>query len=243
MAEPVLEIRNLDMWYSHAAFGAKAAKQVLYGIDLHIDAGEILGLVGESGSGKTSLAKAVVGIAPRTNGEILHYTKRPQLVFQDPYSALNPAKAVGWIVEEPLRIFGKYSAQERKKRVIDMLNRVGLPPEYAKRKPRELSGGQRQRVGIAVALIQRPRLVVADEPLSALDVTIQAQIAKLLLDLKEELNLSYLFISHDLNIVYQLCDRVAVMHEGRIVETGNVQEVFNRPVHDYTKSLLEAHDI
>ena len=243
MAEPVLTIRDLDMWYANAAFGAKGLKQALYGINLHIDAGEILGLVGESGSGKTSLAKAVVGIAPRTKGEILHYTKRPQLVFQDPYSALNPAKTVGWIVEEPLRIFGKYSAAERKKRVIDMLGRVGLPPEYAKRKPRELSGGQRQRVGIAVALIQRPRLVVADEPLSALDVTIQAQIAKLLLDLKDELHLSYLFISHDLNIVYQLCDRVAVMHEGRIVELGGAEEVFNHPAHPYTKSLLEAHDI
>ena len=243
MTEPVLEVRDLDMWYADPGLlGGRRKRQVLFGINLRIDAGEILGLVGESGSGKTSLAKAIVGIAPYTSGEVMHYTKRPQMVFQDPYSSLNPAKTVGWIIEEPLRVFGKYGAQERKQRVIDMLGRVGLPPEYAKRRPRELSGGQRQRVGIAVSLIQRPRLIVADEPVSALDVTIQAQIMRLLLELKEDLDLSYLFISHDLNIVYQICDRVAVLHQGRIVETGPIEDVFNRPVHEYTKSLLEAYN-
>ena len=241
MGSPVLEIHNLDMHYAEGGLlGGRRKRQVLHGIDLRIDAGEILGLVGESGSGKTSLAKAIVGIAPHSGGEIIHYTKRPQMVFQDPFSSLNPAKTIGWIIEEPLRIFGKYGAQERKRRVVEMLGRVGLPAEYAKRKPRELSGGQRQRVGIAVALIQRPRLIVADEPVSSLDMTIQTQIMRLLVELKEDLDLSYLFISHDLNVVYQICDRVAVLHKGRIVETGAVEEVFHHPAHDYTRSLLEA---
>ena len=143
-------------------------------------------------------------------------------------------------MEEPLRAYGKYDAKERKRRVADMLDRVGLGSQYANRRPRELSGGQRQRVGIAVALIQRPRFIIADEPVSALDVTIQAQILELLLELHRDLSLSYLFISHDLNVIYQICDRVMVMKSGRVIESGGVEEVFDHPKEDYTKKLLAA---
>ena len=202
--------------------------------------GEILGLVGESGTGKSTLARTILGIVKPDSGEVIHFTKRPQMIFQDPYSSLNPAYTVGWILEEPLRIFGKYDAAERKRRVREMLGRVELPEECLSAKPAELSGGQRQRVSIAVALLQRPRFLIADEPVSALDVTIQAQILKLLKNLRSELDLSYLFISHDLNVVYQLCDRVLVMQHGRIVEQGTVDEIFDHPQADYTRQLLAA---
>jgi peptide/nickel transport system ATP-binding protein len=209
------------------------------GVDLTIHKGETMGLVGESGCGKSTLSKAILGMLPRAKltGEIVHRTKRPQMVFQDPFGSLNPAKTVGWILEEPLRIFGKYDAAERKRRVLDMLEKVGLD---VNRKPRELSGGQRQRVSIAVALIQRPKLVLADEPVSALDVTIQAQILDLLWQLRQELDLSYLFISHDLNVVYSICDRVMVMEKGRIIEEGLVEQVYNHPQQPYTQKLLQA---
>ena len=162
-------------------------------------------------------------------GQVIHYTKRPQMIFQDPYSSLNPAYPVEWLLEEPLRIYGKYDSPERKRRVREMLERMELPEEVLKAKPSELSGGQRQRVSIAVALIQRPRFLIADEPVSALDVTIQAQILKLLRELRDELDVSYLFISHDLNVVYQLCDSALVMKLGRIVEQGTVDELFDHP--------------
>ena len=171
---------------------------------------------------------------------MIHYTKRPQMIFQDPYSSLNPAYPVEWLLEEPLRIFGKYDAPERHRRVREMLARVELPEEVLTARAQELSGGQRQRVSIAVALIQRPRFLIADEPVSALDVTIQAQILKLLRDLRRELDLSYLFISHDLNVVYQLCDRVIVMKDGRIVERGTVDDIFDHPQAEYTRQLLAA---
>jgi peptide/nickel transport system ATP-binding protein len=202
--------------------------------------GEILGLVGESGTGKSTLARTIFGIVQPDEGEVIHYTKRPQMVFQDPFSSLNPAYPVEWILEEPLRIYGKYDAAECKRRVREMLARVELPEEVLEAKPNELSGGQRQRVSIAAALIMRPRFIIADEPVSALDVTIQAQILKLLRQLRDELDLSYLFISHDLNVVYQLCDRVLVMKAGRIVEQGTVEEIFNHPQQEYTKQLLAA---
>ena len=162
------------------------------------------------------------------------------MIFQDPYSSLNPAYTVAWILEEPLRIYGKYDAAERRRRVREMLKRVELPEECLAAKPSELSGGQRQRVSIATALIQRPKFLIADEPVSALDVTIQAQILDLLRTLRSELDLSYLFISHDLNVVYQLCDRVLVMKEGRIVEQGTVDEIFDHPREEYTRQLLAA---
>ena len=211
-------------------------------MSFHVNKGEILGLVGESGCGKSTLSRAILGMldTAKVTGDIIHHTKRPQMVFQDPYGSLNPAKTIGWILEEPLRVFGKYDAAERKRRVLDMLEKVGLERDYSNRRPGELSGGQRQRVSIATALIQRPRFIIADEPVSALDVTIQAQILDLLWELKEELDLSYLFISHDLNVIYSICDRVMVMEKGRIIEQGSVDEVYKHPKHDYTKKLINS---
>ena len=221
-------------------FTGKYFHEVIHDVDFVVRHGEILGLVGESGTGKTTLTRMILGLLKPHSGEIIHHTRRPQIVFQDPYSSLNPAYTAEWAVEEPLRIYGKYDAAERKRRVHEMLERVELPRECWEAKPNELSGGQRQRVCIAVALIQRPHFIIADEPVSALDVTIQAQILKLLKLLRDELDLSYLFISHDLNVVYQLCDRVLVMKQGRIVEQGNVEEVYDHPKEEYTRRLLEA---
>ena len=239
---PVLEVKNLSVSYKEkGVFGTKSEFRALEDISFTVNSGEILGLVGESGCGKSTLSKAILGMLPKdcVSGEVIHHTKRPQMIFQDPYGSLNPAKTVGWIVEEPLRMFGKYDAAERKRRVQDMLTRVGLG-DHLDRKPRQLSGGQRQRVSIATALIQRPKFIIADEPVSALDVTIQASILELLRDLRQELELSYLFISHDLNVVYSLCDRVMVMQKGRIIETGTVDEVYDHPREEYTKKLLAA---
>ena len=197
-------------------------------------------LLGASGSGKTTLARTILGFVPDYTGTVTHFTKRPQMVFQDPASSLNPSRTVGWILAEPLRIYGKYDREEIARRVERTMELVGLDPECRDRLPHQLSGGQRQRVSIAVALIQRPRFLIADEPVSALDVTIQAQILKLLRELRDELDLSYLFISHDLNVVYQLCDSALVMKQGRIVEQGTVDELFDHPKDPYTKQLLAA---
>lgn len=233
-----LSVRGLTCGYGGGWLQTAKRRQVLRDVTFDVRQGEILGLVGESGTGKSTLAKAILGMVRPDAGEIVHYTKRPQMIFQDPYSSLNPAYPVAWILEEPLRIFGKYGAQERKRRVREILDRVELPEEVLEAKPAELSGGQRQRVSIAAALIQRPRFLVADEPVSALDVTIQAQILELLKKLNRELELSYLFISHDLNVVYQLCHRVLVMKNGQIVEQGTVEELFAHPKEAYTRRLL-----
>ncbi len=239
--QPVLEVKKLNTFYSTGGvLGKKAVQQVLRDVSFTVNRGEIVALVGESGAGKSTLAKAILGMLEGYEGEIIHHTPRPQMIFQDPYSSLNPAMRVFRIVEEPLLIYGKYGAEERKRRVLDMLSKVGLPEECYYARPKELSGGQRQRVSIAAALIQRPRFLIADEPVSALDVTIQARILRLLSDLREELDLSYLFISHDLNVVYQLCDRVLVLRSGEIVEQGTVEQIFNDPQHEYTKELLRA---
>ena len=239
--EIILSLRHVTSGYREGGpFRRRANQEVLHDVTFDVRHGEILGLVGESGTGKSTLARTVLGMLKPDQGEVLHYTKRPQMIFQDPYSSLNPAYPVSWILEEPLRIFGKYGPEERKRRVREMLERVELPEECLTAKPGELSGGQRQRVSIAAALIQRPRFLIADEPVSALDVTIQAQILKLLKNLRDELDLSYLFISHDLNVVYQLCDRVLVMRRGRIVEQGTVAEIFDHPREAYTRQLLAA---
>ena len=240
--EKILEVRDVCNFYrkSSRLFGKKEQRQVLDHVSFTIHGGEVLGLVGESGCGKSTLAKTILGFMTDYTGEVIHYSQRPQMIFQDPFSALNPARTIGWILEEPLKISGKFGAAERRRRVAEMLEQVGLAPECAARRPHELSGGQRQRVCIALALIVRPKLVIADEPVSALDVTIQAQILELLAELKQKYDLSYLFISHDLNVVYQLCDRVIVMKDGRIVEEAAVDDLFDHPQHPYTRQLLEA---
>ena len=237
----VLQVRDLNVWYRPSGtIGRRKRRQVLHDVSFDLHRGEILGLVGESGSGKTTLARTILGFVPDYTGTVTHFTKRPQMVFQDPASSLNPSRTVGWILAEPLRIYGKYGKEEIARRVERTMELVGLDPECRDRLPHPLSGGQRQRVSIAVALIQRPRFLIADEPVSALDVTIQAQILKLLRELRDELDLSYLFISHDLNVVYQLCDSALVMKQGRIVEQGTVDELFDHPKDSYTKQLLAA---
>lgn len=239
----VLDVKNLSVTYKTSTiFGKKTTFDAVKNVSFNIKHGEILGLVGESGCGKSTMSKAILGMLEdaEITGEVIHYTRRPQMVFQDPFSSLNPAKNIGWILEEPLRIFGKYDEAERKRRVLDMLERVGLDQDQLNRKPAQLSGGQKQRVSIATALIQRPRLIIADEPVSALDVSIQGQILRLLLDLRDELDLSYLFITHDLNVCYSICDRVVVMYKGEVVEEGPVEKVYEHPEHEYTKKLLSA---
>ena len=224
---------------SHVSVSYKEKKNVLKDISFMIKEGEIVGLVGESGCGKSTLSKAILGLLDIEEGEMIHHTKNPQMVFQDPFSSLNPRKKIGWILEEPLRI-QKVPKQERKQRVEEMIVKVGLTPSHLERYPKELSGGQRQRVSIAISLIQGSKFIIADEPVSALDVTIQKQIMELMIRLQEENQLSYLFISHDLNVIYQMCDRILVMKAGQIVEEGDVEEIFNSPKHEYTRLLLDS---
>ena len=245
----VLCVRDLSVYYrdgNNSLFGGNKRRCVVSGADFAIYSGESLGLVGESGCGKTSLSKAILGMNREIDGEITHTTEYPQMIFQDPYSSLNPAKTVGWLLMEPLRARAAIDPSrtmtggDMEAAAYDMLHKVGLSDKYFHRKPAQLSGGQRQRVSIAQALITRPGLIVADEPVSALDVTIQAQIMELMQKLKQEMKLSYLFISHDINVVYHMCDRIMVMQEGRIIEIGETEEIFRHPQEDYTKILFDS---
>lgn len=231
----ILEVKHVSASYKDE----KEEKQVLKDISLEVREDEILGLVGESGCGKSTLSKVILGFVKPDAGEICHYTKMPQMIFQDPFSSLNPSKRISWILEEPLRM-QKIPKEERKQKVLEMAEKVGLSSEHLKRYPRELSGGQRQRVSIAAALIQGAKFIIADEPVSALDVTIQRQIMELIVQLQEEMKLSVLFISHDLNVIYQMCDRVLVMKDGQILEEGETEELFENPKTEYTKELLLA---
>ena len=231
----ILEVRHVSAAYADE----KQGRQVLKDISLEVKENEILGLVGESGCGKSTLSKVILGFLKPSQGEIHHETQNPQMIFQDPASSLNPSKKISWILEEPLRM-QKIPKEGRRKQVLEMAERVGLSQEQLNRYPRELSGGQRQRVSIAAALIQGSKFIIADEPVSALDVTIQRQIMELMVTLQEEMQLSILFISHDLNVVYQMCDRVLIMKDGKILEEGKTEELFQNPKESYTKQLLDT---
>ena len=236
MSSPLVQAQNLKKYFKIKGRGELHAVD---DVSFTINEGETFGLVGESGCGKSTLSKVILGFVKPDAGEICHYTKMPQMIFQDPFSSLNPSKRISWILEEPLRM-QKIPKEERKQKVLEMAEKVGLSPEYLKRYPRELSGGQRQRVSIAAALIQGAKFIIADEPVSALDVTIQRQIMELIVQLQEEMRLSVLFISHDLNVIYQMCDRVLVMKDGQILEEGETEELFENPKTEYTKELLLA---
>ena len=233
----ILEVRNLSVEF-------KKDKKPFFAVnDVSFDVreGEILGLAGESGCGKSSLSRAILGIQKKgVTGTVKHFAKRPQMVFQDPAGSLNPSQKISFILEEPIRVKGNFDKEERKRRVKDMLKKVDLDEEILDRYPNELSGGQRQRVCIAAALMQEPKFLIADEPVSALDVTVQSQILELLKKLHKELGIAILFISHDLRVVYNLCDRVMIMKSGKIVEMGELQDVYFNPQHPYTKSLMDA---
>ena len=249
---PLLEVKNLTKHFP-AAHGQKV--HAVNGVSFKLERGETLGIVGESGCGKSSMGRTILKVHEPTSGQIIFdgvditglsnrkmfpYRKKMQMIFQDPYASLDPRMTVGRAVGEPLRLFTKLSAREIDREVSELLERVGLRADMANRYPFEFSGGQRQRISIARALALKPRLIVADESVAALDVSIRAQIANLLMRLQSELGLSFLFISHDMGVVERISHRVAVMRAGRIVETGSRRDVFERPRHEYTKRLLAA---
>jgi oligopeptide transport system ATP-binding protein len=254
---PLLEVRHLVKHFvrKQGLFRVPSIVKAVDDVTFTINAGEMFGLVGESGSGKSTTGRCILRLIEPTSGDVffrgenvqqfsterMRMARRDmQIVFQDPYSSLNPRMRVGDIVEEPLVIHRLGTKQDRRARVAELFRLVGLEPDYVARYPHEFSGGQRQRIGIARALALNPALIVADEAVSALDVSIQAQVVKLLLDLKERLKLTYLFIAHDLRLVEHICTRVAVMYMGRIVELGETQALFASPTHPYTKALLSA---
>ena len=255
---PILSVRNITRDYvtKGGMFGGTETVRALKGIDFDLAEGETLALVGESGCGKSTLARILTLIDAQTSGDLTiqgqsiniegmkitpEMRRTIQIVFQNPYGSLNPRQKVGAVLEEPLIInHPEMSASERKERAMEMLIKVGLEPVHFGRYPHMFSGGQRQRIAIGRALMLNPKILVLDEPVSALDLSIQAQILNLLKDLQDEFNLSYLFISHDLSVVRYLADRVMVMYFGEIVEYGMRDQVFNEPRHDYTKTLLAA---
>ena len=257
MAAPLLEIRNVKKYYpvKKVRNGEDISVKAVDQIDLTVNQGEIVGLVGESGCGKSTLGKTILKLHDITGGQILfhgeditNYTEkqmRPlrekiQIIFQDPYASLNPKKKVVQSVMTPLDVSGKYTKEEKLKKVIDILNEVGLSEKFLEKYPHEMSGGQRQRVVIARALINDPELVICDEPVSALDVSVRSQVLNLLKDLQKERNLTYIFISHDLSVVEYLCDRVAVMYLGMIMELADKKQLYGNPLHPYTRALLSA---
>lgn len=218
MNKKVLEVNHVNAYYQEK----KIRRQILSDVTFTICENECVGLVGESGSGKSTLCKGILGLLKDYEGEIIHHTTRPQMVFQDPFGSLNPKKTIGWILEEPLKMQKISDRMVRKQKVEEMLEKVKLKKELYSHYPRELSGGQRQRVSIALALITGSKFILLDEPLSALDVTVQAQMIQLLLQLKEEYALSYLFVSHDLDIVSMLCRRVLFLQDGKSTEYEDV---------------------
>ncbi len=269
-ATPLLEVQDLKVWFPvyggilrHQVGTVKAVD----GLTFSLKRGEVLGLVGESGSGKTTVGRAVINLHKpmypdvELSGEISFRARQDspavnlnglgraamkphradvQMIFQDPFSSLNPRMTVLQIIEGPMKIHTDLNKDARKERVLELLQRVGLQPQYAERYPHEFSGGQRQRIGIARALATRPSLIIADEPVSALDVSVQAQVINLMLELKKEFGLTYIFVAHDLSVVYHIADRIAVMYLGNIVEIGTADQVYRAPKHPYSKALLSS---
>ena len=255
-ASSILKVEDLKVEFplGSGLFGSRRVVRAVSGVDLELRSGECLGLVGESGCGKSTVALSIMGLQSPTGGRIIldgedisapgidrrKRARVAQIVFQDPYSSLNPRQTVRKTLEAPLRLHGVSTKSEIDDRIAEVLARVGLRPEQGRRYPHEFSGGQRQRVGIARALILKPKIIVLDEPVSALDVSIRAQIINLLLEMKDSLGLAYVMISHDLGVVEHMSDRVAVMYLGRIVETADWQTIFTRPRHPYTRALIAA---
>ena len=248
----LVEVKNLTVQFGSRRKPFTAVNDVSF----HIYQGETFGLVGESGSGKTTIGRAIIRIHPTAGGDVIfdgkkingripraldkEVTRRIQMIFQDPMSSLNERAKVDYIVSEGLYAQGKVNEAERQEKVAKALSDVGLLPEFASRFPHEFSGGQRQRIGIARALIMEPDFIIADEPISALDVSIRAQVLNLLSDLQKKRNLTYLFVAHDLSVVRFICDRIAVIHKGKIVELAESEELFAHPLHPYTRALLSA---
>lgn len=266
---PLLEVKDLKVWfpvYGGVLRHKTGTVKAVDGVNFELKRGEVLGLVGESGSGKTTVGRAVINLhkpmypdveldgtiqlhlkngqtaelngIPR--GEMRPHRADVQMIFQDPFSSLNPRMTVLQIVEGPMMIHTQLSKAERRESVLELLDRVGLQAQYAERYPHEFSGGQRQRIGIARALATRPSLIIADEPVSALDVSVQAQVINLMQELKEDFGLTYIFVAHDLSVVYHISDRIAVMYLGNIVEIGTADQVYRNPKHPYTRALLSS---
>ena len=231
----ILKVSHISASYQEG----KQRKTVLHDISFELHENEILGLVGESGCGKSTLSKVILGFIRPDEGEIISQVDHPQMIFQDPFSSLNPAKKISWILEEPLRM-QKVPKEERKKRVLAMAERVGLSAEHLKRRPHELSGGMCQRVIIAMAVCGHPKLIIADEPTTALDVTVQAQVLELLKDLQKKLNTAILLITHNLGVVWEMCDTVMVMYAGNTVEYADTKTLYQEPLHPYTWGLLDS---
>lgn len=259
MADLLLEVRNLKVHYpikvkhnKKALFSQKTFVKAVDDISFTVERGSTFGLVGESGCGKSTTGKTIMRLLRRTAGSILfegkeicemeqkHLSEEIEIIFQDPYSSLDPRFTVGRCIAEPMVIKGGRTKAERKARVLELMHDVGLRSEQYTKYPHEFSGGQRQRIGIARALVVNPSLVVCDEPVSALDVSIQAQILNLMQDLQKKYNLTYIFISHNLSVVKHICDRIAVMYLGTIIEIADKADLFNKPMHPYTMALLEA---
>jgi peptide/nickel transport system ATP-binding protein len=253
-AGPILECRGVSRIFEigGGVFAAKKSLKAVEGVDLAIERGEVLAIVGESGCGKTTLSRMLLGLLPPTSGEIrvagtpietidrAEIARRVQPVFQDPYSSLNPRKPLASIIALPLDVHGIGTREERRHRVEELMELVGLPRRLLYVYPSQLSGGQRQRVAIARALAMNPEIVICDEPTSALDVSVQAQILNLLQDLRRELNLTFVIVSHNLAVVEHMADRVIVMYLGRVIEAGPTQQIFAHPRHPYTQALLES---
>jgi ABC-type oligopeptide transport system ATPase subunit len=254
---PLLDVRHLTKEFDERRgfLGPRRSTRAVHDVTFTIDEGQTFGLVGESGSGKTTTGRCILRLIEPTSGEVwfrgtdvLKYSRQElrlarrhmQIVFQDPYSSLNPRMRARQIVEEPLIIHRQGTSAERRDRVAELFRLVGLDPAHLERYPHQFSGGQRQRIGLARALALNPSLIIADEPVSALDVSIQAQVVNLLMDLQDRLKLTYLFIAHDLRLVEHICVRVAIMYRGRIVELGPTAELFTAPQHPYTRALLSA---